>query len=103
MPTKAECEELKNKCIWEWTSYNGINGMKVTGSNGNSIFLPATGWSCYGTLYRQGDHGYFWSDYLNENFSNEAWTLGFVCYSSEVGLPVQCRAFGYSVRPVKAK
>ena len=41
MPTKAECQELIDSCTWEWTTSNNISGYRVTGPNGNSIFLPA--------------------------------------------------------------
>ena len=41
MPTKAELNELLNNCTWTWTTQNGHKGYKVTGPNGNSIFLPA--------------------------------------------------------------
>ena len=35
MPTKAEQDELRNKCSWQWTTLNGVNGYRVTGvSNG---------------------------------------------------------------------
>ena len=43
LPTKEQWEQLKNKCTWKWTTLNGVNGYKVTGPNGNSIFLPAAG------------------------------------------------------------
>ena len=46
MPTKYECQELIDKCKWELVTVNcvnGVNGYKVTGPNGNNIFLPATG------------------------------------------------------------
>lgn len=43
MPTKYEMEELVNKCSWEWTQIGDINGYIVTGTTGNSIFLPACG------------------------------------------------------------
>jgi hypothetical protein len=43
MPTKDEMEELIDNCTWEWIQTNGKNGFKVTGKNGNSIFLPAAG------------------------------------------------------------
>lgn len=43
MPTKAEIQELINRCTWEWTQIEGVNGYKVTGPSGNSIFLPAAG------------------------------------------------------------
>lgn len=44
MPTRAEQDELRNNCTWEWTSLNGVNGYCVTGLNGNSIFFPAVGY-----------------------------------------------------------
>ena len=40
MPTATEMRELYNNCKWEWTQINGVNGYKVTGKNGNSIFFP---------------------------------------------------------------
>lgn len=43
LPTKEEFEELIKKCKWEWTTEYHCNGYKVTGPNGNSIFLPAAG------------------------------------------------------------
>ena len=52
MPTETEVTELVNMCTWEWTSVNGVNGCKVTGPNGNSIFLPASGpfWGNWGSI-----------------------------------------------------
>lgn len=44
MPTHNEIKELVTDCTWEWTQINGINGYKVTGPSGNSIFLPAAGY-----------------------------------------------------------
>lgn len=46
MPTPAEFQELSNNCTWEWKAKNeyaegSLAGYLVTGSNGNSIFLPA--------------------------------------------------------------
>ena len=43
MPTDAECIELCNNCKWRLSIQNGVQGYKVTGTNGNSIFLPAAG------------------------------------------------------------
>ncbi len=40
MPTVEEFEELFKKCFVKWTTQNGVEGCMVTGSNGNSIFLP---------------------------------------------------------------
>lgn len=43
MPTEKECRELIENCTWTWTTFIGINGYKITGPNGSSIFLPAAG------------------------------------------------------------
>ena len=50
LPNEDEVKELWEKCIWEWTAVNGHSGAKVTGPNGNSIFLPAAG-----TRYKHND------------------------------------------------
>lgn len=43
MPTEEELYELLNFCSWQWMTKNGVNGYRVIGPNGNSIFLPAAG------------------------------------------------------------
>lgn len=43
MPTHKEMQELVDSCTWTWTTKEGVIGYKVTGPNGNSIFLPASG------------------------------------------------------------
>ena len=44
MPTKIQMAELQNECRWEWTTEDGVNGFKVIGPNGNSVFLPSAGY-----------------------------------------------------------
>lgn len=46
LPSMTEFNELYSKCTWTYTSQNGVNGIKITGPNGNSIFLPMTGYAC---------------------------------------------------------
>ena len=40
---------------------NGCRGYKVTGPNGNSIFLPAAGWIQGSSLLEVGERGYYWA------------------------------------------
>lgn len=47
VPSTDNFSELINSCTSEWTTENGVNGRKVTGTNGNSIFLPAAGYNSY--------------------------------------------------------
>ncbi len=99
MPTRAEQDELREKCKWEWTTVNGVSGYKVTSKkNGNSIFLPAAG-SRYGTeVYYRGSYGYFWSSSLYSSNSNSAFYLGF--YIGGRDWDSSSRCYGFPVRPV---
>ena len=65
MPTDAEFTELREKCKWEWTTQNGVNGYKVIGVNGNSIFLPGSGFYYDNELVYVNDHGDYWSSTKN--------------------------------------
>lgn len=47
MPTKEELRKLSEECIWEYCILNGCKGYRVTGKNGNSIFLPIEGHFAY--------------------------------------------------------
>lgn len=42
-PSLEQIQELCDSCTWQYTQQNGMNGHLVTGPNGNTIFLPATG------------------------------------------------------------
>lgn len=44
MPTMFDIEELASDCTWIMTTQAGVLGYKVVGPNGNSIFLPASGY-----------------------------------------------------------
>ena len=64
MPTKEEQDELRNNCSWERTALDGVNGYKVTGPNGNSIFLPAAGYRDGTDVGGRGYGGNYWSNSL---------------------------------------
>lgn len=40
LPTKEHIKELLDKCDWIPTSINNMDGYKIIGNNGNSIFIP---------------------------------------------------------------
>ena len=65
MPTYKETDELETKCTWDWTTQNGVNGYKVTGPNGNSIFLPAAGRMDEDAPNYVGSYGRYWSSSLS--------------------------------------
>ena len=60
MPTKDEIRELIYNCNWTPETQNGVDGFKVTGNNGNYIFIPASGYRDGSSLYIYGEC-YYWS------------------------------------------
>ena len=79
MPTEAEFQELLSNCTWEWqeggcddlttvvVNAKNRNGYKVTGPNGNSIFLPANGIGDGPTIpIGVGSYGYYWTQTPSE-------------------------------------
>ncbi len=99
MPTKAEQYELRTKCKWVWTTLNGVNGYRVVGPNGNSIFLPAAGYMSGGMLYDVGLRGDYWSSSLNTGRPSYAYYVYFNSASVDWYSYGDC-GDGHSVRPV---
>ena len=98
LPTYAEIEELLNGCTWEWTVQNDVSGYLVTGSNGNSIFLPASGYRRASWLYSEGSSGYYWSSTSSGSGSGTAYYLYF--FSGHLEESYAYRYRGHTVRPV---
>ena len=97
MPTRAEQDELHEKCTWTWITYKGVEGYKVTGPNGNSIFLPAAGCLDGTEVSNRGSYGYYWSSSLGRYGSGGAYDVNFDSGGVWNG---SYRYYGLSVRPV---
>ncbi len=98
MPTLEEQQELLDNCNWYWAKLNGIYGYRVTGPNGNSIFLPAAGYRNGTKLNGWGSNGLYWSSSLNSSDSSDASILYF--FSGNYGWGNDYRNYGLTVRPV---
>ena len=66
MPTKEEFQELLDECTWRWLSVGGEYGYRITGPNGNKIFIPGT-YNVYDERY-----GSYWTSTLDESNSSQA-------------------------------
>ena len=104
-PTLSETQELISYCTWTFTTINGVNGYKVLGSNGNSIFLPAAGAMQYDFAYKSGTGSCVQSSTIF-NASNGKPSSASVLLCEE-GAPHWwygwSRCWGYPVRPVTSK
>lgn len=100
MPTDAEWTELLRNCTWTWMQVNGVDGYRVSASNGNSIFLPAAGYRRETSLESADTFlGNYWSASLYSDDSSCAYGVSFKLDFE--GRSVCGRQDGRSVRPVR--
>ena len=100
MPNMEQMEELVDNCTSEWITENGVNGLRFTGSNGASIFLPAAGERWYDDLSLAGSYGGYWSSMLNEWDTDCGWLWYLYFESGYVDAYADAGGVGRSVRPV---
>ena len=97
MPVADEIRELVMMTTREWTTVNGVQGMKFTAENGNSIFLPAAG-SRYGEeISDAGSLGNYW---IGQN-EGGGFARTVQINSASAGLETAPRNVALSIRPVK--
>ena len=97
MPIKAEWEELLRKCSTEWMSVDGISVFKVTGPNGNFIYIPSGG-DCYETYFRFDRYADYW---LPTNNPQSLHCANLVYLEpGYVGWSYMNRCAGHTIRPV---
>jgi len=101
MPTREDWEELLQNTTWTWTTQNGVEGGLLKGENGNSLFLPATGFCLDNGPICTG-LGIYWSSTLQTSSQVSAWSFHFdyeechVCGTYE-------RSRGQCVRAVRSR
>ena len=103
MPTKEEFEELIKSCKWEQAKCGTRVGYRVTGPDGNDLFLPRTG----RISYKRPDFfesGYYWASQQCESdgVSLYAYFLKLDgLYSDEhIKIDTANKIFNFAVRPV---
>lgn len=113
VPSCDDFRELFTNCNWSSTTQNGVKGLKVTASNGNSVFFPAAGFMAFQFVYSvEEGKGFYWMNKLFWNDLRDAWSLyfdpsiePFVWSPNTEGtlFHPEDRCVGFSVRPVHDK
>ena len=98
LPTVDEINELMEKCTFSWVEQNGVGGTLVEG-NGNSIFLPATGYYKETAVKYEGTYGTYWTGTPNDSWNYQASSFDF--YDAQQAVYWDYRFNGHVVRPVK--
>lgn len=106
IPTIEEANELRKNCTWTNMVMNGVKGSKVTGPNGNSIFLPSAGNRMDDYVKDLTDYGCCRSSTINNAPSNSRY-IYFKTKDGAVNTPISWltensvpRCYGQTVRPV---
>jgi hypothetical protein len=105
MPTYYDLDELYELCKWEATTKSGVAGYKVTGPNGNSIFLPLTGYYNGSELQYAGQYARYWAGTVRTLSKKNEWGISYnlnINPENNVLLGTQ-RHWGAVIRPVKKK
>lgn len=103
MPTDAELNGLLTQTTNQWvTNYQGSgkNGRVFTGTNGNTMFIPAAGYWYGSSLYDAGSRADVWSSSLHS--SNVAYARRLPFRSSGANMDGNSRYYGFSARGVVA-
>lgn len=99
MPTSEQWKELIDYCKWEWVKYKGHHGWRITGPNGNQIFLPAGGMKGGENVYKVDEFGYYWtSEYDVHDGSPYSFYTNGGCRVIRPG--GSYRTYGFNVRAV---
>ena len=99
MPTKEDFEELVTLPQQWITNYNGVSGLNgrvFIGINGNTLFIPTSGFR-YNSYFLRGDCC-LWSSSLYLDNTSRAYMFYF--RSDYIGMDSYDRLYGYCVRPV---
>ena len=94
MPTEAEAEELL-RCKWEKVVLNDVNGYKVTGVNGNSIFIPKAGYISNEDFFDKDRTSWLWTSTPISYFRRDAY-----CMKGDSYTTYEYKKYGIPVRPV---
>lgn len=97
MPTFEEITELLENCSVRWIYNDSVTGCEfISKINGNSIFLPATGYIFGSDLYEAGNHGIYMSSSLIMDATSD---YNIMCLEANY-YRNYFRFSGYTVRPV---
>lgn len=100
LPKAADYEELFSLCQKEWVEIDGVAGYKLTGPNGNSIFLPAAGSRTIDNITGEGSKGMYMTGTINP--SNGSFAISYQFDSSISGKTTTPVYQAVAVRPVSA-
>lgn len=99
MPTKTQMEELIAGTTQEVATVNGVTGIRFKAKNGNSIFMPYTGYRTATAVTGAGTEGLYWTGSNYTVATDYSHTMKLSAGSASSGLSK--RSLGLAVRSVR--
>ena len=101
MPSQQNMTELLTECKVEIIFSKGCRGIKFTGINGNSIFLPLAGMKL-GLSYHwePSKYGAYWTSTPDYTDNRSAYKLNYSPYTNKPEICGNGRYFPCSIRPI---
>ena len=101
MPSSYKWQELIDYCKWDWVKYKGHHGWKVTGPNGNKLFIPACGMKGGSELISEEEHGHYWASDWD---AQERRPMSFDTNGGYYGVrpTISYVTYGFNVRPIES-
>ena len=106
IPTMAEWQELLSNTTVANETLNGVAGRRFTSKiNGNSFFVPFTGYKTGTGTSSAGGNTYFWSSTLSSSTNNNAVDVYITTSSANFysGSNGESRHYGFPIRAVRSR
>lgn len=103
MPTQAEAQELLDNCKKAMVTQNNKNGLRLTGPNGNTIFLPASGYYDKNAISGEIYDGYYWLSDLDSYARPYNLYVHWRNLQKAQGIGIDSRYYGFTIRAVTAE
>lgn len=101
LPVAEEMQALRDNCDWEQTVVDEVPGYRLTSKeNGNSIFLPFTGYRNGKTTANVDNQGLYWSGTIGDDTEMaKALFIG----NAAMNMEERDRFLGLAIRPIYGK
>ena len=100
MPSPDQIRELIDNTTSEWTKQNGVIGSLFTSNKdaSKSVFIPAAGFACNGSISNSGYDGNVWGSMLSSYYVSYGQSLHFSLGNAHIDS--YANYYGHSVRGV---
>ena len=101
IPTVEQIQELIEKCTIEESIYKGIRGQRIVGVNGQSLFVPVSGYKDGRSIKNRDEYGHvsFWASQYETSYTG-SYAYVYWGRGDDGQINTLNRMYGSTIRPV---